>query len=80
MVVFKGKETNYRSTEIVNRMVSPSSTVSSPSAHTSLSMKTSFSAYEDPVGIIDWDTCLKDSYPLLKRVGLREPPRPSSAR
>ncbi|MFA7225920.1 MAG: sugar ABC transporter ATP-binding protein, partial [Sphaerochaetaceae bacterium] len=26
-------------------------------------------------GVIDWDACLRDSYPLLKRVGLSEPPQ-----
>ena len=76
VVVFKGKETNYRSTR-------DSEQDGLSIIHQELTLSPYLSIYENiflghmktRFGIIDWDTCLKDSYPLLKRVGLREPPQ-----
>lgn len=75
VVVFKGKETGYRSTR-------DSEQDGLSIIHQELTLSPYLSIYENiflghmktRFGIIDWDSCLKDSYPLLKRVGLKEAP------
>ncbi|PKK87859.1 MAG: ABC transporter ATP-binding protein, partial [Candidatus Wallbacteria bacterium HGW-Wallbacteria-1] len=75
-VVFKGKETHYRSTK-------DSELDGLAIIHQELTLSPYLSIYENlflghmetKFGIINWDKCLKDSYPLLKRVGLNERPQ-----
>ncbi|PKL21686.1 MAG: ABC transporter ATP-binding protein [Spirochaetae bacterium HGW-Spirochaetae-4] len=75
-VVFKGKETHYRSTK-------DSELDGLAIIHQELTLSPYLSIYENlflghmetRFGIINWDKCLKDSYPLLKRVGLNEKPQ-----
>jgi putative multiple sugar transport system ATP-binding protein len=75
-VIFKGKETNYRSTR-------DSEHDGLSIIHQELTLSPYLSIYENlflgnmktRFGVIDWDSCLRDSYPLLKRVGLSEPPQ-----
>ena len=75
-VVFKGKETHYRSTK-------DSELDGLAIIHQELTLSPYLSIYENlflghmetRFGIINWDKCLKDSYPLLKRVGLNERPQ-----
>lgn len=74
-VIFKGKETNYKNTR--DSEVDGLSII-----HQELTLSPYLSIYENlflghmktRFGVIDWDSCLKDSYPLLKRVGLDEAP------
>ncbi|MFA5468564.1 MAG: sugar ABC transporter ATP-binding protein [Sphaerochaetaceae bacterium] len=76
VVIFKGKETNYRSTR-------DSEHDGLSIIHQELTLSPYLSIYENlflgnmktKFGIIDWDACLRDSYPLLQRVGLNEPPQ-----
>lgn len=76
VVVFKGKETHYRSTK-------DSESDGLSIIHQELTLSPYLSIYENiflgnmktRFGVIDWDACLRDSYPLLKRVGLSEPPQ-----
>jgi len=75
-VVFRGKETHYRSTK-------DSELDGLAIIHQELTLSPYLSIYENlflghmetRFGIINWDKCLKDSYPLLKRVGLNERPQ-----
>ena len=75
-VIFKGKETHYRSTR-------DSEHDGLSIIHQELTLSPYLSIYENlflgnmktRFGVIDWDACLRDSYPLLKRVGLSEPPQ-----
>lgn len=74
-VIFKGKETNYKSTR-------DSENDGLSIIHQELTLSPYLSIYENlflghmktKFGIIDWEACLRDSYPLLKRVGLDEVP------
>jgi len=74
-VIFRGKETNYKSTRDSERD-------GLGIIHQELTLSPFLSIYENiflghmktKMGIIDWDTCLRESYPLLKRVGLQEKP------
>ncbi|MGI6432855.1 MAG: ATP-binding cassette domain-containing protein [Sphaerochaetaceae bacterium] len=74
-VFFKGKEVHYRSTK-------DSEVDGLAIIHQELTLSPYLSIYENlflghmktRFGIIDWDACLRDSYPLLKKVGLSEPP------
>jgi putative multiple sugar transport system ATP-binding protein len=74
-VVFNGKVTNYRSTK-------DSELDGLAIIHQELTLSPYLSIFENlflghmktKFGFIDWDSCLKDSYPLLKRVGLNEKP------
>lgn len=76
VVVFKGKETHYRSTK-------DSESDGLSIIHQELTLSPYLSIYENiflgnmktRFGVIDWDACLRDSYPLLKRLGLSEPPQ-----
>ncbi len=75
-VIFKGKETHYRSTR-------DSEHDGLSIIHQELTLSPYLSIYENlflgnmktRFGVIDWDACLRDSYPILKRVGLSEPPQ-----
>jgi len=75
-VLFNGKETNYKSTR-------DSEHEGLAIIHQELTLSPYLSIYENlflghmktTLGIIDWDACLRDSYPLLKRVGLNERPQ-----
>ena len=75
-VVFKGKETHYRSTK-------DSENDGLAIIHQELTLSPYLSIYENlflghmktRFGVIDWDACLQDSYPLLERVGLKEKPQ-----
>ena len=75
-VVFNGKVTNYRSTK-------DSEQDGLAIIHQELTLSPYLSIYENlflghmktRFGVIDWDSCLRDSYPLLKRVGLNEKPQ-----
>lgn len=75
-VLFKGKEINYRSTK-------DSEHDGLAIIHQELTLSPYLSIYENiflghmktRFGVINWDQCLKDSYPLLKRVGLHEQPQ-----
>ncbi len=75
-VVFKGKVTHYKSTK-------DSEVDGLAIIHQELTLSPYLSIYENlflghmktKLGIIDWDACLRDSYPLLKRVGLQEKPQ-----
>ncbi len=75
-VVFKGKVASYRSTK-------DSEVDGLAIIHQELTLSPYLSIYENlflghmktKLGIIDWDACLKNSYPLLKRVGLHEKPQ-----
>ena len=74
-VIFKGKETNYKSTR-------DSENDGLSIIHQELTLSPYLSIYENiflghmktKFGVIDWDACLRDSYPLLERVGLDEAP------
>ena len=75
-VFFKGNETHYRNTKDSERD-------GLAIIHQELTLSPYLSIYENlflghmktRLGIIDWDECLKNSYPLLKRVGLKEKPQ-----
>ena len=75
-VVFKDKITHYKSTK-------DSELDGLAIIHQELTLSPYLSIYENlflghmktKFGIINWDKCLKDSYPLLKRVGLQEKPQ-----
>ncbi len=75
-VIFKGNETHYRSTK-------DSELDGLAIIHQELTLSPYLSIYENlflghmktKFGVIDWDACLKDSYPLLERVGLKEKPQ-----
>jgi putative multiple sugar transport system ATP-binding protein len=75
-VFFKGNETNYRNTK-------DSELAGLAIIHQELTLSPYLSVYENlflghmktRFGVIDWDSCLKDSYPLMKRVGLNEKPQ-----
>jgi putative multiple sugar transport system ATP-binding protein len=74
-ILFKGKEIDFRSTHDSERN-------GLGIIHQELTLSPYLSIYENLFlghmkttwGIIDWDDCLKRSYPLLKRVGLHENP------
>jgi len=74
-VIFKGKETHYKNTR--DSEVDGLSII-----HQELTLSPYLTIYENlflghmktRFGVIDWDACLQDSYPLLKRVGLDETP------
>lgn len=74
-VFFNGVETNYKSTK-------DSENAGLSIIHQELTLSPYLPIYENlflghmktRFGVIDWDTCLKESYPLLKRVGLLESP------
>lgn len=76
VVVYNGKETHYKSTR-------DSENDGLSIIHQELTLSPYLSIYENlflgnmktRFGVIDWDVCLRDSYPLLKRVGLSEPPQ-----
>ena len=75
-VVFKDKVTHYKSTK-------DSELDGLAIIHQELTLSPYLSIYENlflghmktKLGIINWDKCLKDSYPLLQRVGLQEKPQ-----
>lgn len=75
-VVFKGKVTHYKSTK-------DSEVDGLAIIHQELTLSPYLPIFENlflghmktKFGIIDWDACLRDSYPLLKRVGLQEKPQ-----
>ncbi|MFA7642180.1 MAG: ATP-binding cassette domain-containing protein, partial [Sphaerochaetaceae bacterium] len=76
VVRFKGQETNYKSTK-------DSEHDGLAIIHQELTLSPYLSIYENlflghmktRFGLIDWDACLKDSFPLLRKVGLHERPQ-----
>lgn len=74
-VYLNGVETHYRSTR-------DSELAGLAIIHQELTLSPYLPIYENlflghmktRFGVIDWDSCLKESYPLLKRVGLNESP------